>query len=203
MGGGYHLVNKDYVSPQFGTTTPGKLAMWMFLVTDAMSFSGFLLAYSVIRSTQDWPSPVEHLGLGLAGVATIILNITSLTMFFSIHHCRLRNRNKMLNWLLATIIGGVVFLGIQAYEYSHLVAHGLGLTQFLHGNNLFGSTFYLITGFHGLHILSGVIYLTCQYVLAHKGEYDNGDSGKLEIASLFWHFVDFVWILVFTFVYLF
>jgi len=203
MGGGYHLVNKNYVSPQFGTTTPGKLAMWMFLVTDAMSFSGFLLAYSVIRSTQTWPSPVEHLGLALAGVATIILNITSLTMFLSIHYCRLKQREKMLNWLLATIIGGVAFLGIQAYEYTHLLSHGLGLTHFLHGNNLFGSTFYLITGFHGLHILSGVIYLTCQYVIAYKGEYDNGDSGKLEIVSLFWHFVDFVWILVFTFIYLF
>ena len=101
-----------------------------------------------------------------------------------------------------TIIGGASFLGIQAYEYIHLVHQGITMSSFIHGNNLFGSTFYLVTGFHGLHVLSGVIYLICQYVFAYRGDYDNGNYEPLEIVGLFWHFVDLVWILVFTFVYL-
>lgn len=202
MGGGYTLLNPGHVDKQFGKTSPGKIAMWMFLVTDAMSFSGFLLAYAVMRSSQPWPTPAEHLSIPLAGIATFILNCTSVTMFMSIYFGRKSNRQKMLNWLLATILGGSLFLGIQVYEYLHLTSIGMGLTEFIHGNNLFGSTFYLITGFHGLHIFSGVVYLICMYVMANKGEFDHGHTGQLEIASLFWHFVDFVWILVFTFIYL-
>lgn len=108
----------------------------------------------------------------------------------------------MLNWLLATIGGGVIFLGIQVYEYSHLFHEGITLWSFAHGTSLFGSTFFLITGFHGLHVLSGVIYLICEYVNAYKGKYDHGNENRLEIVGLFWHFVDLVWILVFTFIYL-
>ena len=103
---------------------------------------------------------------------------------------------------MATIVGGVIFLGIQVYEYQHLIHQGLTLTSFVKGNNLFGSTFYMITGFHGLHVLSGVIYLICQYKLAYEGKYDNGEYNNLELVGLFWHFVDLVWILVFTFIYL-
>lgn len=202
MSGGYALLDKNHVDQQFGRATPGKIAMWMFLVTDAMSFSGFLLAYTVLRTSKDWPTPSEHLSLPLAGLATFILNCTSVTMFLSIYFCKQENRQKMLQWLMMTIIGGVAFLSIQAYEYNHLLHEGMSLTSFIHGNNLFGSTFYLITGFHGLHIFSGVIYLTCMYILGYQGEFDHGHSGQLEIASLFWHFVDFVWILVFTFIYL-
>lgn len=202
MSGGYTLLNPNYVDRQFGTTSPGKIAMWMFLVTDAMSFSGFLLAYAVLRSSMDWPTPAEHLSIPLAGLATFILNCSSVTMFLSIYFGKKNQKEKMKKWLLATIMGGTLFLAIQVYEYLHLTHMGMGLTEFLKGNNLFGSTFYLITGFHGLHILSGVIYLCCMYALANKGAFDHGHTGQLEIASLFWHFVDFVWILVFTFIYL-
>lgn len=202
MAGGYAISSQSYVDPQFGKTSPGKIAMWMFLVTDAMSFSGFLLAYCVVRSTGQWPMPSDFLDIYLAGVATVVLNLSSVTMFLSIYHCHQQNIEKMQKWLLATIVGGIGFLSIMVYEYLHLVHQGMTLTHFIHGNNLFGSTFFLITGFHGLHILAGVIYLTCMYVRSLKGHFNHGHSGELEIASLFWHFVDFVWILVFTFVYL-
>jgi heme/copper-type cytochrome/quinol oxidase subunit 3 len=202
MAAGYQLLDKNHVDPQFGTASPGKIAMWIFLVTDAMSFSGFLIAYAVVRATQEWPHPAEHLGVALSGAATFLLICSSVSMVFSIDACKRKNRKGMLNWLMATIVGGVIFLGIQVYEYNHLVDIGIKLNSFAHGTPLFGATFYMVTGFHGLHVLSGVIYLICQYKLAYEGKYDNGDYRQLEILGLFWHFVDLVWILVFTFIYL-
>jgi cytochrome c oxidase subunit 3 len=199
MSGRSFLANND---EQFERSTPGKIGMWLFLVTDAMSFSGFLLGYAVLRATNDWPTPAEHLGVNLSGFATFILVCSSVSMVFSIDSCKLKDRAGMLKWLGITIGGGVIFLGIQVYEYQHLVHQGMTLSNFLHGNNLFASTFYMITGFHGLHVLTGVIYLICQFRLAYLGHYDNGDYNNLEIVGLFWHFVDLVWILVFTFIYL-
>ncbi len=198
---GYHPLN-GYVDEQFGKATPGKIAMWIFLVTDALSFSGFLIAYAVLRTNRPWPTPADHLGIALSGFATFILVCSSVSMVLSIDACKQRNRKAMLNWLMATIVGGVIFLGIQAYEYTHLVHQGLSLSHFIGGQNLFGSTFYMVTGFHGLHVFSGVVYLICQYRLAYLGNYDHGQYGQLEILGLFWHFVDLVWILVFTFIYL-
>lgn len=190
--------------PQFGKASPNKIGMWLFLGTDGMSFSGLLIAYGVLRTTKDWPNPVEALGgVELSALMTFILICSSVSMVLSIDACKQRNRKAMLNWLLATIIGGAIFLGIQAYEYTHLMTDmGMTFSTYAHGNNLFSSTFFSITGFHGLHVLSGVIYLCYMYKLALEGRFDKGDYGMLEIAGLFWHFVDLVWILVFTFIYL-
>lgn len=190
------------VDPQFAKATPGKIGMWIFLVTDAMSFSGFLIAYGVLRAKLDWPNPAEHLGIFLSGIATFLLICSSVSMVMAIDACKARQRQQMLNWLLVTIAGGAIFLGIQAYEYTHLVHQGITLTSFSKGTPLFGSTFYMVTGFHGLHVATGVGYLICEYLNARKGHYDNGDYNRLEILGLFWHFVDLVWILVFTFIYL-
>lgn len=189
---------------EFGKASPSKIGMWLFLGTDAMSFAGFLIAYAVLRSTQDWPNPVEALGgVFLSGIMTFILICSSVSMVMTIDCCKLRDRKGMLWWLGATIAGGAIFLGIQVYEYAHLM-NDLGMTfsTYAHGNNLFSSTFFAITGFHGLHVLSGVIYLIFLFVQAYKGRFDNGDYNQLEVAGLFWHFVDLVWILVFTFIYL-
>lgn len=188
----------------FGKASVGKIGMWLFLVTDAMSFSGFLIGYAYLRAWQDWPNPIEALGgVELSGFMTFILICSSVSMVFTIDACKQKNRKGMLNWLLTTIIGGVIFLGIQVYEYAHLINDkGMTLATYDHGNNLFASTFFAITGFHGLHVLTGVIYLIWMYYYAYKGAFDNGDYNRLEIAGLFWHFVDLVWILVFTFIYL-
>lgn len=188
--------------PQFAYASPGKIGMWIFLVTDAFSFTGFLAAYAWMRIKLDWPNPTDYLGITLSGIATFILICSSVSMVLSIDACRRKDRKGMLNWLLVTIIGGVTFLGIQAYEYTHLISQGISLAYFKDGHNLFASTFYMVTGFHGLHVLTGVIYLISEYVNAQKGRYDNGDYNRLEILGLFWHFVDLVWILVFTFIYL-
>lgn len=194
-----------YNDRDFGKASPGKIGMWTFLATDGMSFSGFLLAYAVLRMRSDsWPNPIEALGgVHLSGIMTFILICSSVSMVMSIDCCKRKDRQGMLNWLLATILGGAVFLGIQVYEYLHLVNDmGMTFSTYAHGDDLFSATFFAITGFHGLHVLSGVIYLCWMYSLGQKGEFDNGNYNKLEIAGLFWHFVDLVWILVFTFVYL-
>ena len=195
----------DYpADPQFGKASPTKLGMWIFLVTDAMSFSGLLIAYGVLRAVKDWPDPIQALGgVGLSGFMTFWLICSSVSMVLAIDACKRRDRKGMLKWLGVTVGGGAGFLLMQVYEYNHLI-NDLGMTfsTYAHGENLFASTFFSITGFHGLHVLAGTLYLAYMYVLAHQGRFDGGDYDMLEVAGLFWHFVDLVWILVFTFVYL-
>ena len=151
--------------PQFGKASPGKIGMWIFLVTDAMSFSGLLLAYGILRATKDWPNPAEALGgVGFSGFMTFLLVCSSVSMVISIDACKRHDSQSMKNWLLITILGGAVFLGMQVYEYAYLMLErGMHFATFDHGNNLFSSTFYAITGFHGLHVLTGVIYLIVMY----------------------------------------
>lgn len=192
---------------QFGKASPGKIGMWLFLGTDAMSFSGLLIGYAVLRASKPWPNPVEALGgVELSAFMTFILICSSVSMVLSIDACKMGDRKKMLKWLGLTIFGGVIFLGIQAYEYTHLIRDlGLSLKPWEYKGvvyNHFGPTFYAVTGFHGLHVLTGVIYLMVMYGLGRSGRFDNANYNQLEIAGLFWHFVDLVWILVFTFVYL-
>lgn len=192
------------VDPQFAKASPGKVGMWLFLATDGMSFAGYLIAYAVLRYSRAWPNPAEALGgVELSGFMTFLLICSSVSMVLAIDACKQKNRKNMLGWLAFTIFGGISFLSIQMYEYYHLNhAMGMSFNSYAHGDALFSSTFFAITGFHGLHVLSGVIYLIVMLVHAYRGDFDNGDYNQLEIAGLFWHFVDLVWILVFTFVYL-
>lgn len=189
------------VDREMPNATSGKVGMWVYLVTDAMTFGGLLIAYAVLRASGDWPNPAHHLGITLSGLGTFILICSSVSMVLAIRGAGMSDRKQLVGWLLATIVGGLSFLGIQAYEYTHLIHDGMSLAHFHEGNNLFGSTFYAITGFHGAHVFSGVTYLTVILIKSLRGRYD-GDPSHVEIAGLFWHFVDLIWILVFTFVYL-
>ncbi|MFT7485935.1 MAG: cytochrome c oxidase subunit 3 [Candidatus Paceibacteria bacterium] len=205
--GDSHGLESD--DPNFGKATGGKVAMWMFIAQDGMSFGGLLFAYGVLRfSAQEWPVPAEVLGISLTAIATFLLICSSLSMVFAVLAAQEKNQQGLVRWLGVTIIGGAAFLGIQVYEYYHLVHSGIGFTTSTHNgeaiNNLFGTTFYAVTGFHGLHVLSGVIYLCCIYRGAKAGKYTQGGTSysPVELVGLFWHFVDLVWILVFTFIYL-
>lgn len=182
----------------------GKVGMWLYLMTDAMTFAGFLLGYALLRvRIADWPKPSDILGLSLATIMTTILIISSVTLVIAQAKCEIKDRKGMIKYLIFTIIGGALFLGLQAYEYNHLAhAFHMSLSNFGGGHPLFASTFFVITGFHGLHVLCGAIYLTVILGRAIAGKYDKGNSQEIEIAGLFWHFVDLVWILVFTFMYL-
>ncbi|NCN42645.1 heme-copper oxidase subunit III [bacterium] len=201
----------DYAGPkkprnvdEFGTASHGKIGMWLYIVTDAMMFAGFLLGYALIRArTPDWPHPASILGIGLSTAMTTLLIVSSVTMVIAQAKGEAKDRAGMLKYLGFTIFGGILFLGLQAYEYNHLAdAFGMTLSNFTGGHPLFASTFFVVTGFHGLHVLSGVIYLIVIAGRAAAGKYDSGDCNEVEVCGLFWHFVDLVWILVFTFMYL-
>lgn len=188
----------------FGQATNGKIGMWVFLATDGLTFSGFLLAYGILRARNpEWPDPDHYLGIFLSGVATFILICSSVTMVRAQAAGEAKLKKEMLFNLGLTILGGLSFLGIQAYEYTHLAhSQGMVLWEFVKGPPQFASTFFMVTGFHGFHVLSGVIYLMTIFGRALAGKYDDGNVNEIEIAGLFWHFVDLVWILVFTFIYL-
>jgi cytochrome c oxidase subunit III len=200
--------------PHVGRATGGKVAMWLFIAQDGFSFGGLLLAYGMLRifSPGNWPAPglrpTDILGINLTAFATFLLICSSLTMVLAVAASQARDKGATVRWLLLTILGGAGFLGIQAYEYTHLVHAGIGLAQSSWDgkpiNDLFGSSFYVVTGFHGLHVLSGVIYLSCILAGTLKGKYTQGgtSASPVELVGLFWHFVDLVWILVFTFIYL-
>ena len=201
-----HAVPED---PHFGKASGGKVAMWLFIAQDGMSFGGLLFAYGVLRATSaDWPVPADILGIALTAIATFILICSSLSMVMAVQAAADKKQGRLIQWLLVTILGGVAFLGIQAYEYTHLTHAGITLaTSTWEGvaiNDRFGATFYAVTGFHGLHVLTGVIYLTCILIGAIRGKYTKGgtSASPVELVGLFWHFVDLVWILVFTFIYL-
>jgi heme/copper-type cytochrome/quinol oxidase subunit 3 len=177
----------------------GKLMMWVFLCSDAMSFAGLLAAYAAVRmGSPDWPVPADKLDVPLTALNTFILICSSVTMVKALSAIRRGSRKGLVPWLLATMLGGSIFLGIQAYEWTHQIVHeGLSIQS-----SLFGATFFILTGFHGCHVLSGVIYLGCIMIKGARGGYSAERHSPVEIAGLYWHFVDLIWILVFTFVYL-
>jgi heme/copper-type cytochrome/quinol oxidase subunit 3 len=181
----------------FGGASGGKIGMWIFLVTDGMGFGAMLMAYGVLRARADrWPDPGRWLNLPLAAAMTLALLTSSLTVLLALAAARAERRWAAAGWLAVTVACGLAFLGGQGYEYHHLLSDSprVGL-----GADLFGSTFYLVTGFHGLHVLAGVIYLG---LLAFRSARKPLGSRLLEVAALFWHFVDLAWVPIFTFVYL-
>jgi cytochrome c oxidase subunit 3 len=193
------------VEPAESPLTPeswGKLGMWLFLAGDAMSFGGLIAAYAALRlGDPSWPIPYHYLGVPLTAVMTFLLVCSSVTMVKALESIKHGNRQRMRLFLALTILGGLTFLSMQAYEWTHLIEHGMTLTgHAATGHRLFGTTFFVLTGFHGMHVTAGVIYLTC--ILASAAAYTAESHNSVEIVGLYWHFVDLVWILIFTFVYL-
>ena len=176
----------------------GKIMMWLFLMSDAMSFAGLLCAYAAVRMSNPlWPVPASILGVPLTALNTFILICSSVTMVKAVSAIQKGDVAGLKKFLALTMLGGSAFLGIQAYEWTHLINEGLTVQK-----SLFGATFYVLTGFHGCHVLSGVIYLGFILAAAAQGRYSAQRWGSVEIVGLYWHFVDLIWILVFTFVYL-
>ncbi len=186
------------------TDTLGKLGMWMFLAGDAMGFGALIVGYGALRFfSPNWPVPASVLGIGLTALMTFILICSSVTMVKALSAIARGDQGRMRLFLLLTIVGGLVFLGLQAYEWTHLMTDkGMGITGNPYGSAHFGATFFVLTGFHGMHVTGGVIYLICLLVRGSLGKYSAAHAYPVEIAGLYWHFVDLVWILIFTFVYL-
>ena len=187
-----------------GRATALKVGMWMFLISDAFTFAGLLLAYAVLRAgAEAWHQPGEpHFGINFTAALTFLLICSSVTMVAAVAACQDGKRGKTLTFLGLTILGGLLFLCGQYHEYFGINGPGL-IEEGLHfGASHRATTFFVITSFHGFHVFSGVVILCVMFVNTARGHYDNGNHDAIEATGLFWHFVDLVWILVFTFVYL-
>ena len=174
----------------------GKLGMWVFLAADAMTFGAAIAAYGALRiGNVNWPVPSTILGIPSTAFMTFVLIVSSVTMVEALSGLKHGDLAKCRRFLFYTILGGLIFLGMQAREWTHLIA-GEGLSI---KTSLFSATFFVLTGFHGMHVTGGVIYNSVMLARASAGKLR---YPILEIAGLYWHFVDLVWILIFTFVYL-
>lgn len=181
----------------------GKLGMWIFLVGDAMSFGTLLAGYGAVRyGSVDWPVPGDVLGVWLSAFMTLLLIVSSVTLVKGLEAIQHDKQAEFQKFIGLTVIGGALFLVLQAWEWTHFIHDGLGFTSNPHGASLFGTTFFIITGFHGMHVFSGVVYLICIWLRGKQGAYSSANATPVEIAGLYWHFVDLVWIMVFTFIYL-
>ena len=178
----------------------GKLGMWLSLAGDAMSFGSLIVGYGILRhASAKWPNPAQVLGINLTAFMTFLLIVSSVWMVLALAAIQEGNKARFRNFLGLTILGGALFLGCQAYEWTHLLSERLPHLGIYFSNNLFATTFFILTGFHGMHVTGGVIYNTCVLAAVSRGRYQ---AKHVEIAGLYWHFVDLVWILIFTFVYL-
>jgi cytochrome c oxidase subunit III len=193
------MVHTSETQEFFGASSTGKIGMWIFLLSDAFSFVGLLLGYGMLRGgSQVWHHPGEpELSVNFAALLTIVLVSSSISMVMAFSAAVERRRSQLMFFLGLTILGGVLFLLGQWHEYGTLMHEGL-----IFGNSAYASTFYVITSFHGLHVFTGVVYMTIIFFRATGGRYDGGDYREVELVDLFWHFVDLVWVFVFTFVYL-
>jgi cytochrome c oxidase subunit III len=177
----------------------GKLGMWVFLAADAMTFGAAIAAYGALRiDNVNWPTPSHILGIQTTAVMTFILICSSVTMVEALSAIKRNDMSKFRLFLGLTVLGGLGFLGMQAFEWHHLiVGEGLSIKT-----SLFSATFFILTGFHGCHVFGGVVYNSVYEIRGLMGRMSQAKAGLIEIAGLYWHFVDLVWILIFTFVYL-
>ena len=175
-----------------------KLAMWLFIIADTMTFAACLVAYGFLRNaTPNWPRPFHS----IANVAlmTLILLTSSLTMLFGVRTAKMEDKGRAFRWTMITALLGIGFALLHIREWLGLIGEGLTLFKNPWGTGLFGSAFFSVTGLHLTHVTAGVIALIV-VGLRYKGGRYNADD--LEVVGLYWHFVDLVWMFVVPFVYL-
>ncbi len=176
-----------------------KMLMWIFLASECLFFGALISTYLIFEGESlVGPTPSEILNIPVTSASTFVLLMSSLTMVLAVYGAQHGRLGMMKLMLLATIVLGIGFLGFQAYEFIEFVHHGLGLTT-----NQFGSSFFVLTGFHGTHVAVGVLYLL-SLLMASNRRTGLGPERALHIdlAGLYWHVVDVVWIVIFTIIYL-
>jgi heme/copper-type cytochrome/quinol oxidase subunit 3 len=175
-----------------------KVGFWVFLGSETLFFGSLISTYLVYKHQSiSGPYPDQVLNIPLTSVSTFVLLMSSLAMVLALAGIQRGNRRQGLFWLFMVAVLGSTFLGFQAYEFTEFYHKGLTLQT-----NLFGSTFFVLTGFHGAHVTVGVIWLLTLWVQGLRGELPPERSLTVEIAGLYWHFVDIVWIAIFTLIYL-
>ena len=222
---GWEGIVADWSSDQraFKNVPWGKAMMWIFLLSDTFIFSCFLISYMTVRvsTTVQWPNPSEvfalniggeHIPLILIAIMTFVLISSSGTMVLAVNYGYRRDRARTTLFMLLTALFGATFVGMQAFEWSKLIAEGVRPWGNPMGAAQFGSSFFMITGFHGFHVSMGVLFLILIARKVWRGDFDvnkrgffTGRKGRYEVVEtmgLYWHFVDLVWVFIFAFFYL-
>ena len=183
-----------------------KLLMWLFLASDCMFFGSLIATYMIYRGRAEeigevypetGPFPDNILDIPYTSISAFVLLMSSVTMVLALAALQKDNIRNTRIWLLATALLGSTFLGGQYFEFTEFFHEGLSLQQ-----NMFGASFFTLTGFHGAHVTIGVIWLLSIVAVSLRGGISSKDALSVEIAGLYWHFVDIVWIVIFTLVYL-
>jgi cytochrome c oxidase subunit III len=188
---------EDHHKP--GGISSSLLGMVLFIASEVMFFGGLFGAYFTLRSAApEWPPPdTPHLSAIYAAVLTAILVSSSVTMQFGVWAIRKNNQRRLILWLAVSLLLGATFLAMQALEYANLIEEGMTLSS-----GVFGSTFYTLTGFHGAHVAGGAAFILIVLLRARSGQFTARYHDTVEMASYYWHFVDVVWIGLFSTIYL-
>jgi heme/copper-type cytochrome/quinol oxidase subunit 3 len=175
-----------------------KLAIWTFIGSECLFFASLISTYLVYRGKSlVGPFPKDIFEIPLVTFGTALLLFSSLFVVLALNAAEQGNRSKTILWLGLTITCGLFFIGMQVYEFSHFFHKGLTMQ-----GNLFGASFYTLTGFHGTHVTIGVVWLLTVFIELLRGKLPPAKALNLELAALYWHFVDVVWIVIFPVVYL-
>ena len=215
--GGWRTIVNDWSADKQTFRVPwGKAMMWIFLLSDTFIFTCFLTSYMNVRISTPvpWPNPSEvfaleifgiHMPLVLIAIMTFVLITSSGTMALAVNYGYRGDRGRAASLMLITAAFGAVFVGMQAFEWTKLIIdEGVRPWGNPMGAEQFGASFFMITGFHGMHVSAGVIYLVIVAMKVLRGDYERGGGNYeiVEIAGLYWHFVDLVWVFIFAFFYL-
>jgi len=175
-----------------------KLAMWLFLSSECLLFGALITTYILYRNASiKGPYPNEIFDIAYTSVSSFVLLTSSLTMVLAVNAAQFRDWPRMRLWLLTTAMLGLTFVGGQVYEFTSFYREGLAITT-----NLFGTTFYTLTGFHGVHVTVGILMLLSLVAMSFADRLGEEPAFAVEMIGLYWHFVDIVWIVIFTVVYL-
>ncbi|MFL5766718.1 MAG: heme-copper oxidase subunit III [Actinomycetota bacterium] len=194
-----HPPSEGEVEVDTSTGLPNvKVAMWIFLGSECLLFGALITTYVLYRGRSTvGPYPSDLFDIGYTSVSSFVLLASSLTMVLALAAIQRGDHGRLRVWLLATAMLGMTFIGGQVYEFTSFVREGLTLHT-----NLFGTTFFVLTGFHGVHVTVGILMLLSLVALSLAGRLPQDRALTVELVGLYWHFVDIVWIIIFTVVYL-
>jgi heme/copper-type cytochrome/quinol oxidase subunit 3 len=199
---GAHVPHVEHAAGGHHTSTGlsnEKMAMWTFLGSECLLFGGLISAFLLYRGKEvvNGPPVRELYDIPFTSVSSFILLMSSLTMVLSLSAIQRGLHRQARTWLLTTALLGSTFVAGQVYEFTAFYREGLGFTT-----NIQSSAFYVLTGFHGVHVTVGIVMLLSLFVMSHRGNLPTERSETVEIVGLYWHFVDIVWIIIFTVIYL-
>jgi cytochrome c oxidase subunit 3/cytochrome o ubiquinol oxidase subunit 3 len=196
----HQVLGEGVEHPALGSTTGlsnNKMGMWLFLGSECLLFGGLISTYMLYRGRNAGLGPDQIYDIPFTSVSSFVLLMSSLTMVLAVSSANRKDMRNAQVWLVVTALLGATFVGGQAYEFTSFYREGLGFTT-----SLFSSSFYTLTGFHGVHVSVGIIMLLSLAMMLRTNRVTGDKAEVIELVGLYWHFVDIVWIVIFTLVYL-